>query len=244
MERSLTKTLPQVQDQRPSGLPPLPCRPGHRARTPPGPSGHGRPDGKPPLVAPWGGISLLGDLGACELCGSRKQVEVHHIRALKDLNHNGKGNRPEWARRKAARRRKPSSSAAHATRASTAEAPTATTMSTGEPRCSESEQVRFGGRPSEKGHFGTSLAAHPTASPVREETDGEGPGQGHLADGRLHLKGDGETGLFRRRAPDYQWIIRNRLRIPPQERPTPSSEPRVVGQDGRQRRGVARRAAW
>ncbi len=40
-------------------------------------------------------------------------------------------------------------------------------MSTGEPRCSENEQVRFGGRPSEKGHFGTSLAAHPTASVVR-----------------------------------------------------------------------------
>jgi hypothetical protein len=34
--------------------------------------------------------------------------------------------------------------------------------STGEPRCSENEQVRFGGRPSEKGHSGTSLAAHPT----------------------------------------------------------------------------------
>src|SRR5436305_12025778 len=33
---------------------------------------------------------------------------------------------------------------------------------------------------------GTSSAAYPTASPVREETDGKGPGQGHLAGGRLH----------------------------------------------------------
>lgn len=48
--------------------------------------------------------------------------------------------------------------------------------STGEPRCSESEQVRFGGRPSEKGHFGTSLAAHPTARRVRRAARGNGPG--------------------------------------------------------------------
>jgi group II intron reverse transcriptase/maturase len=88
-------------------------------------------DGKPPLAAQWGGISLARDTtprplnddparvwsarseivqrllaDECELCGSRKQVEVHHIRALKDLNRNGKGNPPEWARRMAARRRK------------------------------------------------------------------------------------------------------------------------------------------
>jgi hypothetical protein len=88
-------------------------------------------DGKPPLVAQWGGISLARDTtprplnddparvwsarseivqrllaDECELCGSRNQVEVHHIRALKDLNRNGKGNPPEWARRMAARRRK------------------------------------------------------------------------------------------------------------------------------------------
>jgi hypothetical protein len=47
---------------------------------------------------------LLAD--ECELCGSRKQVEVHHIRALKNLSRNGKGNPPEWAKRMAARRRK------------------------------------------------------------------------------------------------------------------------------------------
>ena len=42
----------------------------------------------------------------CELWGSRKQVDVHHIWALKDLSRKGKGNPPEWARRMAARRRK------------------------------------------------------------------------------------------------------------------------------------------
>jgi AI2M/AI1M-like, HNH endonuclease/Type II intron maturase len=88
-------------------------------------------EGKPPLVAQWGGISLARDTtprpvnddpariwshrseivqrllaDECELCGSRKQVEVHHIRALKDLNRKGGNNPPEWARRMAARRRK------------------------------------------------------------------------------------------------------------------------------------------
>ena len=45
----------------------------------------------------------------CEQCGVTRmtdQIEVHHIRALKDLNRKGKGNPPEWARRMAARRRK------------------------------------------------------------------------------------------------------------------------------------------
>jgi len=42
---------------------------------------------------------------------------------------------------------------------------------------------------------GTSSAAYSTASPVREETDGKGPGQGHLAGGRPHLKrGMGKPG--------------------------------------------------
>jgi len=47
---------------------------------------------------------LLADTG--ELCGSGNQVEVHHIRALKDLNPRAKAHQPEWATRMAARRRK------------------------------------------------------------------------------------------------------------------------------------------
>jgi hypothetical protein len=47
---------------------------------------------------------LLAD--ACELCGSTEQVEVHHVRALKDLNPKGGQHPPEWVTRMAARRRK------------------------------------------------------------------------------------------------------------------------------------------
>jgi group II intron reverse transcriptase/maturase len=89
-----------------------------------------REGGKKPLIARWGGISLarnnkailndsiapvwagrselekrlLADI--CELCGSREHVEVHHIRALKDLERKGQGERPRWAQVMAARRRK------------------------------------------------------------------------------------------------------------------------------------------
>jgi group II intron reverse transcriptase/maturase len=91
-----------------------------------------RGGGKKPLVAQWGGISLARDLtptvlnddpptiwsgrrselvqrllaDTCELCGSQHQVEVHHIRALKDLNPTGRKQPPEWVVRMASRRRK------------------------------------------------------------------------------------------------------------------------------------------
>ena len=84
------------------------------------------------VVAQWGGISLARDLtptvlnddppkiwsgrrselvqrllaDTCELCGSQHQVEVHHIRALKDLNPKGRKEPPEWVVRMASRRRK------------------------------------------------------------------------------------------------------------------------------------------
>lgn len=83
---------------------------------------------KKPLVAQWGGISLawrkdavLNDnpprvwndqrtellerllADTCELCGSRENVQSHHERALKDLQHKGKA---EWVRKMAARHRK------------------------------------------------------------------------------------------------------------------------------------------
>ena len=92
----------------------------------------GRGGGKKPLVAQWGGISLARDLtptvlnddppkiwsgrrselvqrllaDTCELCGSQHQVEVHHIRALKDLNPKGRKEPPAWVVRMASRRRK------------------------------------------------------------------------------------------------------------------------------------------
>jgi group II intron reverse transcriptase/maturase len=89
-----------------------------------------REGGKKPLIAQWGDISLarqtkvvlkdhfapvwgdrselekrlLADI--CELCGSQEQVEVHHIRALKDLQRKGQAERPRWVQIMAARRRK------------------------------------------------------------------------------------------------------------------------------------------
>jgi group II intron reverse transcriptase/maturase len=89
-----------------------------------------RGKGKKPLVACWGGISLrrrneatlndqppqpknygtelLERLQAeeCELCQSKEEVEVHHVRALKDLKKKGRRERPEWMKRMAARCRK------------------------------------------------------------------------------------------------------------------------------------------
>jgi len=87
-------------------------------------------EGKKPLVANWGGIPLKRRLQAvindqppilwasrtalekrlladtCELCRSRDHVEVHHIRALKDLDQKGRREKPLWAKVMSARRRK------------------------------------------------------------------------------------------------------------------------------------------
>ncbi|CAA9357342.1 MAG: Retron-type RNA-directed DNA polymerase [uncultured Chloroflexia bacterium] len=88
-------------------------------------------EGKPPLEASWGGISLarrqdavLNDhpqhvwngrhtelvqrllADTCELCGSQTHVEVHHVRALKDLQRRGYAVVPLWKQTMIARRRK------------------------------------------------------------------------------------------------------------------------------------------
>jgi len=89
-----------------------------------------RETGKKPLLARWGGISLsrhrqatLNDsplrvwgprtelerrllADTCELCGSEETVEVHHLRALKDLRRKGQAERPFWIQVMAARQRK------------------------------------------------------------------------------------------------------------------------------------------
>jgi hypothetical protein len=44
--------------------------------------------------------------GSCELCGSAKRLEVHHIRKLADLNKPGRTEKPAWVRIMAMRRRK------------------------------------------------------------------------------------------------------------------------------------------
>src|SRR5260370_10235161 len=87
-------------------------------------------EGKKPLIAQWGGISLhwepkavLNDQPArawggrselekrllantCELCGATSDIEVHHIRALKDLTTYTGHDKPAWVGTMTARRRK------------------------------------------------------------------------------------------------------------------------------------------
>ena len=87
-------------------------------------------EGKKPLTAQWGGISLTHQKHAvindtpykvyggrtelikrlladkCELCGSTEDIEVHHIRKLADLNVKGRKEKPVWVQIMAARRRK------------------------------------------------------------------------------------------------------------------------------------------
>ena len=88
-------------------------------------------DGKKPLVARFGGIQLKRNLKTtiedlptkrkppfrnelikrlladeCEICGATGNIEVHHIRALKDLKIKGKKDLPLWKQVMSARRRK------------------------------------------------------------------------------------------------------------------------------------------
>lgn len=90
-----------------------------------------RANGKPPLVARFGGIPLRRDehavvrervvdayliqdnqlvqrlvAGECELCGSWQDIEVHHIRKLADLKQPGRRDKPRWMQLMSARRRK------------------------------------------------------------------------------------------------------------------------------------------
>jgi len=87
-------------------------------------------EGRPPLIAQFGGISLTRQSQAiltdtpyvykntrtellrrlqadvCELCGSHQNVEVHHIRKLADVKDKGGRERPPWVKRMAVLRRK------------------------------------------------------------------------------------------------------------------------------------------
>jgi hypothetical protein len=86
---------------------------------------------KKPLVATWGGISLSWNSKAtledrplkvrwkgqselvrrllveyCELCGHNEKLEVHHVRAMKDLHEYPGRQKPAWMKRMIALRRK------------------------------------------------------------------------------------------------------------------------------------------
>jgi hypothetical protein len=85
---------------------------------------------KKPLVARFGGIALRWQKSVirddeprevfsvrsevvqrllakrCELCGAQGNCQVHHVRKLADVNRPGRGQKPPWVKRMAARRRK------------------------------------------------------------------------------------------------------------------------------------------
>ncbi len=132
MEQSLTKTLAHKLR---ISVPQVYKRYGTMLETPKGPRKGlqvvvERGGNQKPLIACWGGISLarqskviLNDqlpfpwsqrselekrllAETCELCGSHEQIEVHHIRALKDLQARGRAPKPEWVTIMAARHRK------------------------------------------------------------------------------------------------------------------------------------------
>ena len=90
-----------------------------------------RGEGKRPRVARFGGIPLKRTRQAvlvdrtptrnrterneliqrlladeCEMCGSTENINVHHIRALRDLNVKGQREKPKWVQVMAARKRK------------------------------------------------------------------------------------------------------------------------------------------
>lgn len=89
-----------------------------------------RRDGKEPLIAKWGGIPLKWNIeatindqprrtawvrselvqrllaNACEYCGATENIQIHHIRAMKDLRRYAGREKPEWVKVMAARQRK------------------------------------------------------------------------------------------------------------------------------------------
>jgi group II intron reverse transcriptase/maturase len=131
MERSLVRTL---SDKLRLSTPQVYRRFGATLQTPAGPRKglevRVEREGKRPLVAQWGGVSLRWHVDAvlddrpprawnartevlerlladtCELCGSHDRVQVHHVRHLKDLQaHRGRPV-PAWVEKMAARHRK------------------------------------------------------------------------------------------------------------------------------------------
>ena len=63
---------------------------------------------KPPMIYRFGRTELLKRMlaDACEICNSTKNVEVHHIRKLADVNPKGRKAKPLWMQIMAARQRK------------------------------------------------------------------------------------------------------------------------------------------
>ncbi|MBV9328887.1 MAG: maturase [Chloroflexi bacterium] len=162
-----------------------------------------RDEGKAPLIAQWGGISLarrrhmvdsLDDqpalvrngrteivqrllADACELCGSQDHVQVHHIRALKHLRHKGQTPKSKWVEYMATRQRKTLvvCRACHTDiHHGRLHRYGSNEDKTLESRMIGNGQVRFGGGSTEKARAsGTSLAAYPTYIRATDASNGE-----------------------------------------------------------------------
>lgn len=65
-------------------------------------------DKKPPIITPRNELVTRLLTNQCELCGSNENINVHHIRKLKDLNRRYQGRKapPKWAIKMMAIRRK------------------------------------------------------------------------------------------------------------------------------------------
>lgn len=63
---------------------------------------------QPPTVKGGNHSELVQRLlaGYCELCGATENVEVHHVRAMKDLHKYPGREKPEWVKRMIALKRK------------------------------------------------------------------------------------------------------------------------------------------
>ena len=163
-------------------------------------------EGKPPLVATWGGIPLKWDINAtlnddppevytgraelekrlladfCELCLSNRNVEVHHIQAMRKLHEYPGKPKPAWVVRMIAMRRKTivlckrcHVAIEHGLPITWNVVPLedvfAKRKAILESRVRCKAQARFGGGMSEKGcEDNTSLASYPTVSALNTET--------------------------------------------------------------------------
>ena len=155
-----------------------------------------RDRGRKPLVARFGGIPLRRErtavltdqrpvmasakrnelihrllAGRCELCEGTADLEVHHVRKLADL---------EQARTTGETR----VDAPHG-QAATQDPGRLPPLPPGHPR--------WPGNHALPEMITGEQGARKLASPVREETDGKGPGHGHLAGGLLHSRGRGRS---------------------------------------------------
>jgi len=145
-------------------------------------------EGKRPLVATFGGLSLkrkdtvMTDQvirpytrtrseiverlrkDPCEVCGSKEHIQMHHIRKLADLNKQEKREKPLWMKVMISRKRKSIPLCKRCHDDIHHHRPKLKRQGNERAVCSDKLQARFGGGLGEKAER-TSLAAYPTMTP-------------------------------------------------------------------------------